>query len=324
MATLPTIGSNNALALLYRNYLVGRKGTTVTADSEDAGGEMGASNLLTGFKADAWRSGSVATRSVAGTPEIIIDHALSTARDFDFVALEWTNLQLDWRADLYLGDPAAAGVLQGTTGWMEPIVVSEAGDFPVGAAPSRLGPDAERIAELAADFRLRTFATLDPVVTGVDYVRWRIDCTPGANGSVDYVQASLMYGGVLFRPAVNFSLGSTIAPVFRSPSRRSAGDAKNGIRRRIGREVDLELGALPDDQANELATEWLEREGEFARVFVWREPEDAARRFFYDQQGAFTGTPESFDGVAIDFRGGWANGVQIAKAVKGIKIRETT
>lgn len=330
MPLLPTARGKKTMLLMYANHLVNRggvrSGVTVTADSEDAGGSMGASYLLTEWKADAWRSGSVATRSGAGTPEILITFALPTARTMDFVAIEWSNLRLPWRADLYAGDPDAAGVLVDTTDWTEPIVVAEAGDFPASQVPSALGPDAERVAELAALFRLKTFQTLATPATGVDHVRFRIDCTSGANGAVDYVQASLFYAGLRFHPFVNMDLGNAISPVSRSRINRTAGGAKAGISRPLHRRADLALSYLTEEEALELATDWMEREGEFARVFFWREPANDKRHLFYGFHGAYTGTGETFEGVTIDNLHAIAEGstAPVTKAIKGIRIEETT
>lgn len=330
MAILPTSRGSHVL-LLYANQLINRdgvrEGITVTSDSDDPSGLMDAENLLTEWKSDAWRSGSVATRAGAGTPEIVVTHALPSVQSFDFVGMDWSNLvDIPWRADLYAGDPDAAGVLQDTTDWCEPIVQSIAGDFPAGKVPSKLKPTDERIALMASLFRLKTFQTFAAPVTGVDHVRWRFDCTGATgNGAVDYIQASLFYGGLMFRPIVNYSLGTSITPVFRSKSRRSAGNAKVGLRRRLSRSFELDLEYLTDEESEELVTEWLQHEGEFARVFAWREPADAKRHLFYGFQGAFTGCAETFEGVAINWKGGVAEGspVPLAKSIAGIRIEET-
>lgn len=325
MAILPAARDYRFL-LLYRNILLGRHGATVTADSEDPAGNTPASKLLTEWKVDAWRSGSVATRSGAGTPEFRIKHVLAGAETIDFVALEWSNLQLPWRADLYAGDPDAAGTLLDSTDWTEPIVQSAAGDFaeyPGGVAPGKLQPTAAHLAELAADFRLKTFQTFAAPVAGVDHVVFRIDCTAGANGTVDYVQMSLPYAGLAWRPTFNPVFGPAIEPVFRSLARSSASGAYGGLGRRLHKACTISLELLSDDEVSELTTDWLEREGEFARVFCWREPGEDKRRFFYDFQGAFTGIGKAFSGIGIEKPESATGGIVVAKTIEGIRIEET-
>lgn len=321
-AALPLV-RRRRLALLFENHLIGRWGATVTADSEDAAGKMPATNLLTENKHEPWRSGSVATRAAQPTPTIVVTFALPQPRAFDWISYAWSNNLLRWQGHFYAGDPGAGGELRGSSEWTAPVVRSDAADFELEDFPWALGPTDERLLELAADRRLNSFAHLTETLYGIDHVQLEFDAAEGSNGDDDFVQAALMFGGRLFQPAINVSLGAGINRVDRSEVRRSVSGAQGGVRRARHSEVELDLEQLTDDEGlTALFTEWLDRRGPFARVFVILETEPDKRRLHYDG-GAFVGTVESFDAVGMDEEPGYMAGVFVTKNVNGVKIQET-
>ncbi len=320
--TLPQAQKDNVL-IVFDNRLIQRKNTSVSADSEAPEGNMNAVNLLSENRSDFWRSDSVLTASQQPTPEISITYAMSSPRAVDWLSYHWSNIHVPWRADLYRGDPAASGVLLHTTGWMHPIVKSEGTDFLYDTFPWRLGPTTEWIQQMAVEMRLQSFAHLSERVYGVDHVVWRFDVTDGQNGGRDFLQASLFFAGVAFQPHVNMSLGVTLVPVDRSVKRRTAGGAATGITRPTDSELVFVLDHLTDDEGmSQLFTDWVRREGALARVFVYKEPSAEKRIHFYDG-GAFVGTLESFDALAIDEQPGEIADIFATKNVKGIKIQGT-
>lgn len=307
--------------MLFRNWLIDREGATVSADSEVAVGP--ASNLLTESRSAFWRSGSLAERAAEATPEVRIDYNLSRKRPVNLVVGTWWNLLVQWAVELYFGNPAAGGELLATSGWVNPIVRSEPDDFSFDEFPWEMGPSDERIESMAADPKLMSFWAFSSTVYGADYVRWRFDASLGANGAFDYLQASLLFAGVAFQPVFNMPLGTTIAPVNRSLKAYTAGGAAEGISRPSGRELTFALAHLSDEEAlTQLLVEWEERQGYLARVFAYQEPERRKRRVFYDG-GAYVGTLEGFDAVAIEQHEGYMGTHLDAKAVRAIKVART-
>lgn len=319
---LPLARKDQVLTV-FDNRLLARKSATVTADSESPEGNFPGAKLLSENRSDYWRSDSVFTRSQQPTPEVSLKFTLGSSRDVDWVSYHWSNNNLPWRADFYMGDPDGPSTLLGTTDWMHPIVKSTLLDFAYDDFPWFLGPTDERISEMAVEMRLQSFAHLPSVLYGVDHIVIRFDVAEGENLGRDFIQVGLMFAGRAFQPTFNMSLGAALGPKDRSIKKRTAGGAAVGITRPTDAELSFVLDNLTDEEGlTQLFTNWVRREGSLARVFVYMEPASEKRLFFYDG-GAFVGTLETFDTLAIDEEPGEMGGVFVAKNAKGIKIQET-
>lgn len=400
-ALLPAAKSQNFFSL-FKNELIGRKGTTVYSDSTVTEGNQTPNSLLSENRGFYWRSGSLEDRAAYVTPECRLTFVLAAPRSFDFASYGWSNVLCKWQAEFWVGtpdpgvqhslslsyvnatsrivasdadlsaylpgatitlggaatqpgdytisaiDPAGGyltvtpspttaddtgldvtitlvspGELRATTGWVSPVVASEPADFLPDDFPFAMCPSEERLLELAADMRMASFYQLAAPVYGITHVRFRFDVADGVNGIRDFLQIGLCFGGVLFQPFHNMSLGASIIPVDRSIKRRTATGASVGLQRAINSEISIALPWLSDDEAvQQIYLEWLKREGSFARAFVSKENAPKKRRLFYDG-GAFVGVLESIDAVEIDSHEGDAGGLVVAKSVKGIRIQET-
>jgi hypothetical protein len=321
LGALPRVHNERSI-LVFDNRLLGRKQATVSADSVAEEGNFGASNLLSEFRSDAYRSGSVSERSAEVTPEIRVTFTLGSPRDVDWLSYDWSNVMVPWRADLYRGNPASAGTLAANTGWMNPVVKAEASDFDHGTFPWSLGPSEERVRELCATMRMKSFCHLSSPVYGVTHVRFRFDVSDGANGLVDFLQVGLMYAARAFQPRINPSTGAKLVPVNRASVKRTASGAVTGLNRRPGQEVQFSLDHLTDDEGyRKMFMEMGEREGPLGRVFVYFETANDLRQHFY-HGGAFTGTAETFDALSFE-EPGELDDVVVSKQVTGMKIQET-
>jgi hypothetical protein len=320
--TLPQVQQHRAL-LLYDNRLLGRAGANVVADSTAEEGDYAAANLLTENQFDRWRSGSLAVVSAQPTPEVVLTWTLGRPAAVDWVSYDRSNSLLPWRADLYQGVPGAGGALLATTGWTSPVVRSAPDDWLFDDFPWQTGPTDERIAQLAADARLASFAHLAAPVYGVTHVVLRFDASEGVNGTFDYLQVALPFAGLAFQPHINITRGAKLVPVVRSAVRRTQGGAVMGVRRRPGVEAELVLDHLTDGEGFELLSRlMLDGQAELARVFYYQETAAEHRRHFYDGQ-AFTGTVTAFEGLTLEDEEGELAGVLVPKSVKGVKIQST-
>ena len=402
-ALLPLAKTGNFFAC-FKNELLGRKGSTVWADSTATEGNSGVAQVLSENRGAYWKSGSVEERAEShAASEVRLVYSLTAPRSFDFLAHGWSNCLVKWCGELWVGDPsdgvqhsssvtyiegaskiAAAdvdwfllgppgrsitvggastqpgvyeivsidplggfaivtptpslgddigldvtfeattpGELRATTGWVSPVVASEPGDFYFDDFSFAMRPSEERLLELSSDMRMSSFYQLATPVYGIDHVRFRFDVADGINGVADFIQIGLCFGGVLFQPFHNMSLGASIIPVDRSIKKRTATGASVGLQRPVGSEISIALPWLSDDEAvQQIYLEWLKREGSFARAFVSKENAPKKRRLFYDG-GAFIGCLESIDAVEIDSHEGDVGGLVVAKSVKGIRIQET-
>lgn len=319
---LPAVQNPGVILIVFDNRLLGRKGATVLVDSQAPVGNMVADNLLSENRHAFWQSDSVLTRSMAPTPEMRIIFPLGSSRTLNWVSHYWDNILLPWRADLYLGDPDAGGTLLHTTDWMHPVVHSSTEDFEYDDFPWMLQPTDERLLEMAADFRMQSFAHFAPV-SGVDHVLFRIDCEDGVNGVSDVIQVSNFTAATAFQPFFQVDLGVRGKPKDRSLRKRTAGGMETGISRRIGVELQFSLPNLTDTEGLlTIFTDWLRREPSLARVFVYLETELEKRLHFYDGF-AFVGTLTQMDGIGVDEQPGEMGEILASKAAKTIKIEET-
>lgn len=310
-------GFDPTLTIVYDDVLLGRKGTSVIVSSEAEEGDFGASNLLTEELGDWYRSGSVAGISVLPTPEITLDFVLSEPRYIDWVSLHSQNIRLPWRADLYVG-----GSLAATTGWTNPIVKSEPSDHGYLDFPWVLGSMERRLADLAFRNRLQTFYHFEePWI--VDRVVVRVDCSEGVNGSVDWVQIGFPVAGRVFQTHHGPSLGSRQGHESNSIVGFGASGAKRGIKRPINTTFSFVLDNLTDDESlRGYFSEWLDDEGELARVVVYSDGAPAARRFFYDGL-CFVGCLDKAGEVAVDRHPGETGDIFATKNVTRVTVRQT-
>lgn len=325
LPVVPSLGGANPypLILVYDNRLISRAGTNAFADSEAVEGNMDAVNLGSEYSFDRWRSDSVLTRSLQTTPEIRVKFVLGSFAVVDWVSYDWSNILVPWRADLYRGDPDSGGVLLDTTDWTHPVVKSEDSDFEYDDFPWILAPSDARLHGMAVNRQLSSFAMWSTPVYSVDHVLWRFDVTDGINGVVDFLQVALMFAGLTFQPFINAALGASLAPVDLSISRRTAAGVDTGIDRATLSEISFSLDQLTAHEAQtRLFTEWVREQPKSARIFVYKEPAPEDRLRYYDG-GAFVGTRENFDGIAVDEEPGAMGGVWVSKAASGIKIQET-
>jgi hypothetical protein len=319
---------NDLPVIVYDNRLLARSAglTTVTADSEAVEGNFSASNLLDEWSFNKWRSGSVAARSLEPTPEIQLTFTLGDTppEGIDWGSYGWSNNQCPWIRDYYDGDPDAAGVLLGSTGWMHPIVKATLADYEgLENPPLITGPTEREIEKMAVERQLSSFAHLPSRLYSVTHERWRFDVSSGTNGNDDFIQIAFAMSGRAFQPVLPLTSPPKLKPVRRSVRKDSASGVVSATERRTLIEKTF---ALPDMTAEQgqsrVFHDWILKQPDSARVLVYLQTCGEERARYY-HGGAFIATVEAFDGVIIGKAPGAMSGYTINRDVPSIRLRET-